>query len=348
MDTQHPLFGLCASAPSQHAASTIDHVQREEALDPYRAITQRRERVLVPVAHARAARSAPEARLVEAPVPPNPRRSPLDRVRDRLRGRVPDRVLGALPQGWQRVGDVLVLRLPRVLDPHGEAVGEAYARVLDADSVLEMHEVQGPWREPRTRLLWGSKDTVTEHAEHGITYRLDPARVLFSPGNHHERHRLCGDIAPDEHVVDLCAGIGYFTLPLANAGARVTACEINPTSARFLRENARINDVEGRVHVLEGDANQTAPSGVADRVLVGFFPGTLRFLKTAVRALRPDGGLLHVHLERQTPNPMQEAWEDVRGHPTLQGAEATLQNARRVKTTGPHKEHVALDVEVIA
>ncbi len=71
--------------------------------------------------------------------------------------------------------------------------------------------------------------------------------------------------------MDLYAGIGYYTLPLAtHAGAaRVVACEWNPDACLALRHNVAANGVAGRVEVLFGDNRATTaalPDGMADRV----------------------------------------------------------------------------------
>lgn len=316
------------------------------ALDPYRAVTEREGRVLVPVTYASAARSAPEARLVEAHLPPNPRRAPIHRVRERLRGRLPDRLLGALPSGFQRVGDVVLLRLPRELAEHGGRIGEAYGTVLDAKSVLHLQGTQGPLREPVTGHLWGDEETETVHRENGVAYRLDPRKVLFSAGNHHERHRVAETITGGETIVDLFAGVGYFTVPIARAGASVTACEVNPTSVGYLQENLRMNGLDDRVTVRQGDARDTAPEAIADRVLMGYFPGTLAFLPTALGTLGPGGGMVHIHLEREGSDPLQAAKDALLEHPGLDAYEVRIVDKRCVKTTGPHRAHVALDVEV--
>ncbi len=346
MPSKPPLFGLCASAPVLRAQATLEHVQARGALDPYRAVTEKEGRVLIPVSCAKAAETAPDAVLVEAVVPPNPRRAPIDRVREHLRGRIPDQALGALPSGFQRVGDVVLLRLPLSLREYEDRIGEAYGAVLGADAVLHVEGAYGPMRTPRTRHLWGDEDTETVHRENGLSYRLDPQKVLFSPGNHHERHRVASTISPGETVVDLFAGVGYFTLPLARAGARVIACELNETSIAYLEENLRLNGLEDYVDVRLGDARTIAPENVAERILMGYFPGTLSFLATALRTLSPQGGLLHVHLEREGPDPIQKAKDALFGHPELEGYDAHVVNARRVKTTGPCTAHVAIDLEV--
>jgi len=346
VDTAPPRYGLCASVPPPLAQRTLDALGRRDAVDEGREVVRRGERVLVPVTDADAVRELEGARLEEAHLPPDEDRPPRARVREALRGRVPDRLLGALPNGWHRIGDVVLLRLPDELREHGDALGEAYGAVLDADAVLELRGARGELREPDTRHLWGDEDTETVHREHGLAFELDPAEVLFSAGNHAERHRLVDRVREGERVVDLFAGVGYFTLPLARAGARVTACELNPTSASYLAANAERNELADRVEVRRGDAREVAPADAADRVLMGYLPRSTPFLATARRALAPGGGRLHVHETAPASTPIETAWQRVRAHGALGDAEIDLPAARRVKTVGPSEVHVVLDVEV--
>lgn len=60
---------------------------------------------------------------------------------------------------------------------------------------------------------------------------------MFSAGNAPERHRVARFRCDGEVVVDMYAGIGYFTLPyLVHARARmVHACEWNPEAVIALR-----------------------------------------------------------------------------------------------------------------
>lgn len=74
-----------------------------------------------------------------------------------------------------------------------------------------------------------------------------------------------------ETVLDLYAGIGYYTLPIAVHGkaARVVACEWNPDACLALCHNVAANGVGDRVEVLFGDNRLTTralPDGMAHRV----------------------------------------------------------------------------------
>ncbi|KAL3194410.1 hypothetical protein MRX96_016205 [Rhipicephalus microplus] len=102
-----------------------------------------------------------------------------------------------------------------------------------------------------------------------------------------------------EIVVDLFAGIGYFTLPyLLHAGAaHVHACEWNPDALEALHRNLQLNGVQDRCTVHAGDCREVCPEGAADRVNLGLIPSSAIGWKTACRALNPQRKRcwMHVH-----------------------------------------------------
>lgn len=56
-------------------------------------------------------------------------------------------------------------------------------------------------------------DGWVTHQENGIVYSFDATKCMFSSGNLSEKRRMAHLDCRDEIVVDLFAGIGYFTLP---------------------------------------------------------------------------------------------------------------------------------------
>ena len=60
-------------------------------------------------------------------------------------------------------------------------------------------------------------------------------------------------------VLDMYAGIGYYTLPALIHGraARVYCCEWNPDAVAALKYNLSDNGVDDRAIVLEGDSRKT-------------------------------------------------------------------------------------------
>lgn len=125
---------------------------------------------------------------------------------------------------------------------------------------------------------------------------------MYSRGNITEKMRFGHLVQSHEKVLDMYAGIGYFTLPALIHGRaqHVVACEWNEDAAQALRFNLRDNAVEDRATVLVGDcrvlANEHGLVNKFDRVSLGLLPSCEGGWSTALRALRREtGGWLHVH-----------------------------------------------------
>jgi tRNA wybutosine-synthesizing protein 2 len=254
-----------------------------------------------------------------------------------------------MPSGYQRVGRVLLLRLPEALRPYYRLIGEAWVDELGVTSVLRYRGgMAGELRLPDVELIAGS-GTETEVVEHGIRYRFDAARIMFAAGNRTERQRAGRLVREGETVVDLFAGIGYFALPAAVVGraSRVYACEKNPVSLSYLTENARLNDVSDRVVAVPGD-NRTAevPLGVADRIFLGYLPTSLPWLARAVALLKRSGGNVHAHLISGTREGLPGAESEVRQQLERLGAVVGRSSAREVKPYGPGRLHAVVDAAV--
>jgi tRNA wybutosine-synthesizing protein 2 len=78
---------------------------------------------------------------------------------------------------------------------------------------------------------------------------------MFSSGNVNEKARVASFRCAGETVVDMFAGIGYFTVPiLVRAGAaHVHAMDHNADAVECLRRNLAQNHVADRATVYLGD-----------------------------------------------------------------------------------------------
>lgn len=255
-------------------------------------------------------------------------------------------LVGMLPRKWEKVGDVLILRLPEELLPFRREVASAYAQAVGARTVLrEAGCIDGIYRQPKMEVLFG-KDTETVHFENGLRYKLDTAQLMFSSGNIDEKLRIASLDCRGETVVDMFAGIGYWTLPFAcHAHAeRVIACEINPVAFDYLKENVALNGVEHIVQPVLGDNRDLQGEGFADRVMMGYVRTTHRFLDKAFSLVRP-GGIIHYQDTFPLvvyPDQAMDRLERAAG-----GRRIKILFSREVKSYSPGVSHMVLDVQVL-
>ncbi|NXB41650.1 TYW2 protein, partial [Leucopsar rothschildi] len=251
---------------------------------------------------------------IQDPVPSRAarRRTPAQRLRDELRP-----LLGAswseelerdVPHAWQRHGDLVLLSQDSFrAEPWerlGSALWETVASALGARRVARRGRVMPDgMRTPSVTLLLGQHGWV-EHVDNGIRYTFDVTKCMFSPGNITEKLRVASLPCSGEVVVDLYAGIGYFTLPfLVHAGAAfVHACEWNSNAVEALHRTLLLNGVRDRCHIHAGDSRQLQLQDVADRVNLGLIPSSEQGWPVACRLLKKDtGGVLHIHHNVETP-----------------------------------------------
>lgn len=275
------------------------------------------------------------------------RPGPIERLRRTLERSGRAEAARRLPEGYQRLGRVVLVRWPEPLRPEFPFLADELRRELGAATVARFAgPVEGEQRRPRLEILAGT-ETETEVLEDGVRYRFDAARILYSRGNRTERARMARMPQPSETVADLFAGIGYFSLPMArHARVRsVWAVEENPVSFRYLEENIRRNHLEGTVHPVLGD-NRTAaiPLGGADRVLLGYLPDSVPWVPRALELLRPDGGWVHVHRITGSRDPEETSAEPALASARRAGRELRAYTVRWVKAYGPGREHVVVDL----
>lgn len=278
-----------------------------------------------------------------------------------------------LPRSFERHGDLVLLGdncfSELTWKKYGVSLWTTVAKALGASRVAKMSRVSSnEFRSPVVTMLLGENSWVT-HVDNGIRYDFDVTKCMFSSGNITEKLRVAAFDCKGETVVDLYAGIGYFTLPyLVHSGAaHVHACEWNPDAVEALQKNLKLNKVSERCTVHRGDNRQLQLQDVADRVNLGLIPSSEDGWPVACQLLkRSTGGVLHIHhnvtsplsnrdtsQEKKSDREVWQVWasEAARRFTFLlkdtAGAEwkTQVQHIEHVKSYAPHVHHVVVDLE---
>lgn len=240
------------------------------------------------------------------------------------------------------IGDILVLK-DNVGNPF-EGDPQELLKVPGVNRVVRLGRIKGIQREPEVEVLLG-EGTETVHRENHCLFKLDVSRIMWSKGNTTERKRMPQLVKDGETIVDLFAGIGYFTIPMAVHAnpSKIYAVEINPVAHGYLSENIRINKVQGVVKPILGNCRDSAPRNVADRVLMGYIGNTEEYLDVAMDVLK-DEGIIHYH--ESVPDKLKFKRPAERVITAAKGFDVEILNQRVIKKYSPGVYHVVVDAKV--
>ena len=193
---------------------------------------------------------------------------------------------------WKKIGDILILdnkftvqsdtQLKELSDKH------------NVKTIMKVDHIYGTNRDPVIKLLYGN-DTETINKENGCLFKLDLKKVMWSKGNNNERIRIAKLVEDNETVIDMFAGIGYFSIPIGvhSNAKQIYSIEINPNSFHYLKENIKLNKISNITPLL-GDCINITPDYKADRIIMGYVKTTHHYLKVAIDSLN-KGGVIHYH-----------------------------------------------------
>ncbi|KAK8803700.1 hypothetical protein WA158_001394 [Blastocystis sp. Blastoise] len=272
--------------------------------------------------------------------------------------------ISSFPPKFERIQDILLFpkgfNIP-TLESQNETIEVLYKDIctlMKCKRIASYEDVDcGPKRESHTRVLYpANADGWVEVKQNNVIYSYNIEKVMYSSGNVTERCRMKTlSLQSNEYVVDMYAGIGYFTLPLLLRPevSHVTALEWNPDSIEALTKNVKLNHVEQKCTILCGDNRLISKPyyNKADRVLLGLLPSSRPGWETAIRLLKPTGGMLHIH-ENIHDNeyntfieslPIQLSTIATSNQKSFQ---FTITHVEKVKSYAPRVYHYVLDVEV--
>lgn len=193
---------------------------------------------------------------------------------------------------WKKIGNILILDNKFIVQSDKQL--KELSDKHKVKTVMKVDHIHGTKREPVIKLLYG-EDTETINKENGCLFKLDLKKVMWSKGNNNERIRIAKLVEDNETVIDMFAGIGYFSIPIGvhSNAKQVYSIEINPNSFHYLKENIKLNKINNIIPLL-GDCMDITPEYSADRIIMGYVKTTHHYLKTAIDSLN-KGGVIHYH-----------------------------------------------------
>jgi tRNA (guanine37-N1)-methyltransferase len=279
------------------------------------------------------------------------KKNQIKKIDDLLDNQIPSHLLKNLPQSLDIVGDIAIIEIPFELRKYSEFLAKAVLKInKNVKTVLSKSSpIKGNYRLRSLKFLAGENRTQTIHVEFGCKYYLDIAKVYFSPRLSHEHNRVAILVGRDEVVLDLFAGVGPFSVPIAkkNPEARVVSIDLNPDAIEFLKKNIRLNRINNNILPFVGDARQLIDNnfiGLADRVIMNLPETAKEFIDVACKAIKTHGGIIHYYEFIRCPDSIEKAKH--RFSKRVKQAGRIVDRflfVKNIRETAPFQHHVAFD-----
>lgn len=239
---------------------------------------------------------------------------------------------------WKKIGDILVLNKNDASNDFQEM-----AKKQGVKTIVKINRIEGDKREPEVEILYGNQ-TETIHKENNCLFKLDLAKVMWSKGNTNERLRIAKLVEVNETVIDMFAGIGYFSIPIAKLShpKKVISTEINPVSFQYLQDNIKLNKINN-IEAYLGDNRDIIPNFKGNRIIMGYVKTTHHFLDVAINSLNKNG-IIHYH--ETVPEKLMDSRPIKRIKEAAGEREVQLLNIQKIKRYSPGVIHVVIDVQL--
>jgi tRNA (guanine37-N1)-methyltransferase len=264
--------------------------------------------------------------------------------------------LASIYNSYDIIGDIAIFRLPQASLKNAKDIARAIMTVHKnvKTTLAQVSPVAGDFRLRHLLHVAGKNRTTTVHKESGCSFAVDVESCYFSPRLLHERIRIASLVQPNEVVVNMFAGVGCFSIIIAKhaQAEKVFSIDMNPVAVDFMEENIRRNRVYGKVVTLLGDAKTIIEARLqhcADRVLMPLPEKSFAYLPSALSALKPSGGWIHVHAFEhaiKTENLTEKIRQKVMETLAASGVIFEIPYVHVVRSTGPNWLQLVADVHV--
>jgi len=272
-------------------------------------------------------------------------------LKEELAGKIPKGKMAFLRTGFDIIGDVAVIEIPPELESKKSIIAKALQRSQPHVRAVarKLSGREGEFRLRELELLVG-KTTETVHRECGCDYKMDVAKVYFSPREATERQRIAEQVEPKETVMVFFAGVGPYAIMIAKKRkpTKVIAIEVNPDAVRYMKENVRMNKVQGKVEPILGDVKTLVRRfyGKCDRVVMPLPKEGYKFLGEAFSCLKKKGGTIHFYYYSHEDDLYSDAEALVKKAARKAGRSIRIIQRRKVLPYGPRVFKVCLDIKV--
>ncbi|MCL2712173.1 MAG: class I SAM-dependent methyltransferase family protein [Methanomassiliicoccaceae archaeon] len=258
---------------------------------------------------------------------------------------IPDDLKHLLPNSYDVIGDIAIVRFPDELILYASSIGDALLRTQSSlRAVMIDLGVKGELRVREIRMIAGSGSSETEHKEFGVTMMVDPSKAYFNPRLSTERMRIASLVKDNEIVIDMFAGVAPFPLVIAKHSkpSVIYSVDLNKDAFDMMQRNIKLNRASNIIPMCGDSGKIIKGLRSADRIIMNLPQTSEMFLSDALSNLR-NGGTVHLHkiMERSSSD---ETASKLVAEMKEKGHNIHIQRMAELKTYSPTMSVYVLDI----
>jgi len=273
-----------------------------------------------------------------------------------LSQKLPPSELRKVSNSYDIIGDVAIIR----------STGNRQTNQVAGDAIRSIHRnvhivfiqstpIYGDYRLRKLELVVGENRTETIYKEFGCSFLVDIRRCYFSPRLSYERMRIAKQVAPNEVLINMFAGVGCFSIIISkySKAKRIYSIDLNPQAYCYMKKNIQLNNLMNKVLPIIGDAQdvlcQKRFLNSADRVLMPLPELASICLPVALSVIKP-GGLIHYYdftYSKKSESPVAKITAKVSQQLDSLGAVYHVRFGKVVRSVGPNWYQIALDIKIV-
>ncbi len=271
-------------------------------------------------------------------------------LRGILKNKLSQKELPLVRRSFDLLGNIAIIEIPDELKKKRKVIANALIKTHPTIKTVFMKTgpTSGDFRTRPLEFVAGEKNYIAHYRESGCIFEFDVSKVFFSPRLSFERSRITSLVKKKENILALFAGVGPFPIIIAKhkPDTEITAVELNPDAAKFLRRNARLNKV--KINIIEGDVAKVLPGKFRhiDRAVMPLPFKAHSFLEYVIPTMK-KGGTIHLYGFGNVETPFKELENIAKSECEKQQRKYKKVFCRIVKPYSPSTVEVVLDFKVI-
>ncbi len=208
---------------------------------------------------------------------------------------IPHELKSLLPKSYDRIGDIIVLKMKDELYQYRKEIGEALLKFHKGCKTVALDRgVKGEYRIRNLEIIAGD-GLETVHVENGVKIYVDLSRAYFSPRLGGERMRVLKKVKNGEKILDMFAGVGPFSLLIGKfRNVIVYSIDKNGDAIEFLKKSMKLNHLNNIIPIV-GDVTDVLPKlGYFDRIIMNFPTKSIEYLDLVFGNIKKNG-IIHLY-----------------------------------------------------